>query len=175
MRASVVIVLVALAARVAAAAPADPPEEEKSEALGVTLSLLGTITPLALVSVAVNERSHDAQDAVLGLAAVTFVLGPTTGHWYAGRAWTGATSLRLVGAGVSTLAITAAATSDGNSSAAAMMFVLGFGVALGAAIYDTATAARSVDRWNHAHVPSMQPTALYLHGGGYGLGLAGTF
>jgi len=83
--------------------------------------------------------------------------GPTTGHWYAGRAWTGGLTARFVGVGAAVLGVIMvldecfdSCDNNGDDSVAvgAVLLYGGSAAILGGAIYDIATAPRSVRQHN---------------------------
>ena len=157
------------------AAPA-PVEDPKSPTVAISLSVAGTMAPILLTYATIESHTTDENkvDMVL-IGAAAFAFAPSAGHWYAGRWWTPGTTLRVAGLGVSTLALMYAVQSESSSDTPAWIFLGGLAAAAGGAIYDIATAGDAAETWNRRHAPHVQPTALRLRDGGYGLGLAGTF
>lgn len=128
-------------------APDDP--RIKSEGLAVGLALGTTIIPIAI------GYSTDFDD-YWWLAASGFVIGPSTGHFYAGQ-WgrgvaTAGVRAGLLAAGVYFSRLMWVDVFFGGSSGSgnAVLAVTSFLGAFGLALYDLATTEASVRRYNDA-------------------------
>lgn len=103
------------------------------------------------------------------IAIPTLLVGPSLGHWYAGRIVTGGLLVRAAGAGIAALGLASLASEDGEAGPGGGLFYLGAGLVLAGGIYDAATAGRAVDDRNRVSVVPL------VHPASAGLGIAGTF
>ena len=151
------------------------PPEEKSEQTALGLSLLGTIAPVALLIGAAKADQPELATA----GAIGMLVGPSLGHWYAGRYVTGGmlvrgggTALMLAGVvrAIGSLDCEERCSDDGGvlMAAGAVMFV-------GGTLYDLATAGRAARAWNEQHL-DLGPTVVRGASGPVpGFGVAGSF
>jgi hypothetical protein len=124
---------------------------EKSPGIALSLSLGVTVGSYVL-AVAGEETQSDGLSTV---GALGIFLGPTVGHWYAGKGWTDGLTLRLAGLGAVMVGVILlldcgfeGSCSDGEESPAAIVMVLGAGAYVGGTIYDIATAPGSARAYN---------------------------
>jgi hypothetical protein len=177
MRLRTTLAALALTAGAAHAAPAD----DKSPATAMLLSLGSTAAGIAVTAVSADENSDVGVAIGLGVT----VLGPSTGHWYAGEPATIGLAARVLGAGAflygaANLQLLCGLGGDrtrctGDDSAPTFLAV-GGALVLGGAIYDVATAPGAVARANDARRVSLAPTV--VRGASHlapGLALAGSF
>ena len=153
---------------------------QKSETAATALSIsAGLVLPAGLVLAADNESGSTRTYLVEG-AIAAILLGPTAGHWYAGRGWTDATTVRIAGAAAGVAGVALLSTDcDGSCTITEVggILVAGSAIALvGGALYDAATAGRSAREYN-ARQLVVTPVALPAAGGGtaMGVGVGGTF
>jgi len=162
--------------------------EPKSEHLALTLSLGGTLGSLGLMFGAAsvgNGNGNGSMAAVMGTAgALGFVLGPSFGHWYAGKYFTRGLGCRLAGGGALFGAmVLALANYDGGQDAGAAEGLMDAAIPIlmltGAVLYvsgtldDIVTAPRRVRRHNERLKDVAVAPLAVSHGGG--LGLTGRF
>lgn len=177
----VVALVILFAVRVVSADPgtAAPPPDQKSEQTAVVLSLsTGVLLPLALVG-----ATRSGGSIALGYAtAGAIILGPASGHWYAGEAGGWGIGLRFLGTAAAVSGFLVAANSDcedqsctDSSDRAAYIALGGAALVVGSTIYDIATAGAAARRYNASHI--VVAPAPMSTGGPPGLGLAigGTF
>lgn len=156
--------------------PAGEPLEAKSEQAALGLSLLGTVVPFA---VTVAAASADQPELALA-GAIGMLVGPSLGHWYAGRFVTGGMLMRGAGAALMLGGVVQALDElgcDGScgSSDGATLVIAGAAVFVGGTLYDLATAGRAARKWNERHL-DMGPTVVSSASGPVpGLGVAGSF
>jgi hypothetical protein len=182
-----VIVLVVVATRVASAEPTpenflSPPgmtapspteDDHKDPATATLLAVAGTLVPAALVGLTLRDRdSHDNGGFAI-LAAGTLLFLPSAGHWYAGRFFTPGMITRGAGLTVSALSIGLLIASEGNSGA--NLFWAGAITTAAGVVIDIATAGHEAERYNDSHRTHLKPVAMKFHGGGYGVGVGGSF
>jgi len=150
----------------------------KSETTAEVLSLsAGLVLPAGLSLAAYGQDTSTGRLMLEGALAAT-VVGPTLGHWYAGRFWTTATTVRVVGS-AALIAGLYPLSSDCEGSCTLIgggLVATGLIALVGGAFYDVATAGRSAREYN-ARQFTVAPVALPAVGGGtaMGFGLAGTF
>ena len=143
-----------------AAADSTSTASPKSKRTALTHSLLWTIVPVAVGVAMMSNKHSDPLGA--GVASLGLVLGPGTGHAYAGemrRFWGGAAIRGLVIS--SSVLLTAAIVKnssedgwqEGLSKFMLALGVVGIGgtVCVVSAIHDIATVSRSVDKYNSSH------------------------
>ncbi|MCA9676890.1 MAG: hypothetical protein KC464_17785, partial [Myxococcales bacterium] len=153
-------------------------------------AIIGTLVGPALIMTGAALSGRDSGDDALesGLywaGAMGLMLGPSAGHWYAGRTVTAGMGLRAAGA---TLAVAGAVGSFDkcffveepcDDSGYLAMALLGAGAFVAGVAYDVATADDAAREWNRDHGFSVQvaPTAVRTGAGGVtpGVALAGTF
>ncbi len=138
----------------------------------------GVLLPIALVG-----ATRSGNSIALGYATVgAIILGPASGHWYAGEAGGYGIGLRFLGTAVAFAGFATAVNSDcetqsctDDSNRAAYIALGGAALVVGSTIYDIATAGRAARRYNASHI--VVAPAPVSTGGPPGLGLAigGTF
>jgi hypothetical protein len=160
------------------AAPRSP---RTATALAVAGAILGPAMVMAANKLDENGENEKAANA-LGLGgAFVMLVGPSWGHWYGGKALTGGLGLRALGMGmvmVGAVMMVSCLFDEspcGAETAAGMLFLGGTGSYVAGTVWDLATAAKQVRKWNAEHV-SVSPTAMRGdHGAVPGLALAGSF
>lgn len=165
--------------------------EEKSESTAVSLSVAGTLLPIALfaTAAAADDSANGEVDDVLvigGLAAA--VVGPSAGHWYAGRTITGGMVARAAGGTALFLGIGVALGDafdhdddeggDGDGALAAGLMFGGMAAVVGGVIHDIATADDAARAYNQHHARRFTVTPTVVRGAaatGAGLAVTGAF
>lgn len=157
---------------------ADPPEpndaqpdeipELKSPAAAFALSLGTTLAGLVVMSESDNNKT------ALTAGVVMFVVGPTTGHIYAGAPLSAGLGLRIVGAGAATLGLFEALSHEGTdgSSTGAGLFVCGSLLYIGATMYEIGSAPGAARAYNRKRAYKLVPVASQNAGG---VSLIGSF
>jgi hypothetical protein len=171
----VIVAALLLTASPALAGSAGEPPEAKIEQTAIGLSLLGTVAPAALLVTAAS--AEQPRLAVAG--AIGLLVGPSFGHWYAGRYITGGL---LVRGGGTVLMFAGVAQALGNidceercGSDGAALAVAGAVLFVGGTLYDIATAGGAAHKWNEKHL-NMGPTAVSSASGPVpGFAVAGSF
>jgi len=168
------VLMLGCVARLASADDRAPKSETTAEVLSLSAGLL---LPAGL-SLAAYSQDTSTGRLMLEGALVTTVVGPTLGHWYSGRYWTTATTVRVVGA-AALIGGLVPLSSDCNGSCTAIgggLVATGLIALVGGAFYDVATSSRSAREYN-ARQFTVAPVALPAAGGGtaIGFGVAGTF
>lgn len=169
------------------AAPAlarvEPPPaqaDEKSERVATTLSLAGALAAVGLVVGATFSTDEPARYSLLmTTGSITALVGPSLGHWYAGKLGTRGLALRAAGAATALLGLGAAMaecpllSSDCQPMLGIGLLVVGAGVFVGGMVDDVITASARVRRYNRERAaPVIAPV---VTGQGAGLALGGTF
>jgi hypothetical protein len=155
---------------------AGEPMEAKSEQAAFGLSLLGTVAPFV---VTVAAASTDQPELALA-GAIGMLVGPSLGHWYAGRYATGGLLMRGAGVALVLGGLVQALDDlgcDGScgGSDGETLAIAGAAVFVGGTLYDLATAGRAAREWNERHL-DMGPTVVSSASGPVpGLGVAGSF
>jgi hypothetical protein len=170
------------------AAPTDSPVGPRSSATrrspGIALGLSFGVTA-AGVGIIIASTQTDVGTALGTAGALTFLLGPTTGHWYAG-------SVANRGLGLRVATGSAAAVSGGvvllcalGESGDGGICIVAVGVAVlsavgyaGATLYEIADAPRAARRHNARHGLDVQVAPTLVSGDGNrapGLAIAGRF
>jgi hypothetical protein len=136
-----------------------PPQEPRSEETALLWSLGGTAVPIAAGVALVTSQQQGAG----GFLIVTgVVIGPSLGHYYAGRPGRGLATigLRAVVPVVTVLVMGAVCSRNGGSlfdqgcsqgSAGPGVALLGLGLEAASIIYDIASAPASARRYNRTH------------------------
>lgn len=169
--------------------PAEPEPvrtaEPLSESLALTLSLGGTLGSVGLmVGAARIGDGSGGMAALMGTAgALGFVLGPSFGHWYAGKYFTRGLVCRLAGGatmfGALALGIgVGLGAGDGTArdlvgATAVILAITGAGLYIGGTFDDLVMAPSRVRRHNE-RIKDVAVTPLAVSHGG-GLGLTGRF
>lgn len=187
-----VTAVVVLAATTAQAQPArvqpDPlaieVPELKSENVTTGASAIGTAVPLVLFTAAwMTHYDDDTKDTLLWAGGATLLVGPTAGHWYAGKIVSTGLGLRLGGAALMALSSGLAGQSavpellgaDGGSYELGIAgVVLGGGLMAVGAIHDIATADNAARAYNHKHARTLNVTPTITREQ-TGFALVGTF
>jgi len=155
--------LVVLAFLLAASHARAEDGDEKSAALGTSLSIGATLAGVGLVA------TEESPGIVTGSALV--LVGPSLGHWYAHDAWNAGTTARTLSLAVGFLALVSARGSDSRGPEYVFWGAVGtYGLGT---IYECATVPRAVRAYNRTH-RSLGITPLVRDNAG-GLALAGTF
>jgi hypothetical protein len=183
------LLAVGFTASVARADGPEAPVTPRSENTALALSIGGTLAgPALMVAGVVALDNSGAIDGDAGgrlvvpgtlvfTGAAMTVLGPSFGHWYAGRALTPGMALRAGGLALAAAgavgAIGNCEIDDGNCGADPGRLAVYAGIAtfVGGAVYDIATAPRRVRERNQrvlAIVPTVSAT-------GGGVSIAGAF
>jgi hypothetical protein len=139
---------------------------------GVALGLSLTTTLGSVVLLGAIEDGYDAPRSLLALGFAGVVLGPTTGHVYAGHYVTRGLVVRLAGLGVAAFGIFAApCPPDSHSSVCPSLPIVtaGAGLFLAGMFDDFLTLPATVRRRN-ARGLAIGPSL-----GGRGLAIAGNF
>ncbi len=138
----------------------DPEQGPKSPGTAVMLSLAATIAP-PLIAASIYGDEHyvgnDHDEEMLWIFAGSALIGPSIGHWYAGKVMTPGLGVRALG-----FALGAAAFGTDDLGEGLGLLMLGSTAILGGAIYDIATAGRSAREYNFEHatrtIPMVVPT-----------------
>jgi len=157
MRHAVLIVL--LSTRIASAqSPGETPPvaEEKSALTAYFISVAATSGPLVVGAILDPDGDNTRGGGMI--AAAGAIIGPTAGHWYAGRTWTPGLTLRIAAAGIvggmvireQQEPLELGTVVVGLTATAALW---GTGV-----IWDLVTLPRSVRRYNREHALVIAPT-----------------
>src|SRR4051812_33236277 len=151
--------------------PPPPSGSEKSATTAVLLSLGMTVGGFAVAEVGANNQIPTLST----VGSIMFMVGPTTGHIYAGHTWNGGLAARLIGVGAGFIGLLLIVPciegcSDGNGTAGAVFLVGGALTYAGGGIYEIATAGEAAHRYNREHgfEAAVVPTA-------NGVALAGRF
>ena len=152
------------------------PSHRKSEKTATALAIAGTVAPLALlVGAGLAETvNQDGVAIALGVTGgVGVIVGPSAGHWYAGKAVTTGMGIRAASvtvgfAGLVMAGLCANADEDrsvnGGCNAAPYVVTTLAGLAgyVTGVVYDVATAGRAVRAANERHDlrMSVMPTAV---------------
>jgi hypothetical protein len=169
--------------------PTPPPKESNvaprnprtATALAVVGALLGPAMMMSATKLENNGQNEKAANA-LGLGgAFVMLVGPSWGHWYGGKALTGGLGLRALGMGmvmVGAVMMVSCIFDEGDcpeETAAGLLFLGGSGSYVAGTVWDLATAAKQVRKWNAEHV-SVTPMAMRTdRGAAAGLALSGSF
>jgi hypothetical protein len=166
-----------------------PPAKESSEAprsprTATALALVGAVLGPSMLYLADHMDNNGSNDKVanaLGIGgAVVMLVGPSWGHWYGGKALTGGLGLRALGMGMAMVGavIMVSCIFEADCPAetgAGLLFLGGSGSYVAGTVWDLATAAKQVRKWNAEHV-TITPTAMRTdHGAAAGLALGGSF
>jgi hypothetical protein len=167
-----VVLIVILVARTASAQPPGETEpvipDEKSALTAYFVSALATSGPAAVGLLVFGDRD-DPRGAIGGMIATAgMVVGPTAGHWYAGRTWTTGLTLRLASMGI----VAGMVIRDQQEPLELGTVIVGLTAAGGlwgtGAVWDLVTLPRSVRRYNREHALVIAPTT-------NGVAIAGRF
>jgi|LNFM01.2.fsa_nt_gb hypothetical protein len=149
--------------------------EPKSEATATAISLVGTLAGGAILAASWNTDSG----ALLLAGTGALMLGPSAGHWYAGKALTWGLPIRIAGAGLTAMgtyqAIGCVIAEDDDDCSAPEMVIGGLVLVGVGAVLDIATAGHSAREYNERR---WQVTPTLVSDGqsqGMGLGVGGAF
>ncbi len=148
----------------------------KSESTATAISLVGTLAGGALFAASWNMDSG----GMLLLGTGALMLGPSAGHWYAGKALTWGLPVRIAGAGLVAAGALAglgcSGVSLGEDDCGGGDMVVGGLVAIGVgAIIDIATSSGAAREYNERH---WQVTPTLVSDGqsqAMGFGIGGSF
>jgi hypothetical protein len=164
-----------------------PGVKPKQPGTAIFLSLSSTVVSYVLVMTA-------SPASFVGIAGV--IVGPSVGHWYAGRGNAGGILLRTTASIMLTAGILRAFGNEGRDCLGATaeqcaewedewkrddrdtaIIVFGsLGVLAASSVWDIGTAGRSARRWNEAHGVTVAPVILPAAGGNApGLVIGGRF
>jgi hypothetical protein len=138
--------------------------EPLSSAVATSLSLGVTTGGAALMAGGLTMDNRDLRAGVVIAGGIAMIVGPSAGHWYAGR-WrpTSGAVVRGIGLGVATLGLVVAAAncnweiaydnyvhscSPRDSTFGIAAITVGLATFVGGAIYDIWTTPRDVEREN---------------------------
>ena len=129
--------------------------------------MLGGTAMLVAALAAPNSSNDPAKPAWVGIGFGMMLVGPATGHWYAGELGgmgLGVRSLAVVGTGAAFLL---AFHEDGCGSSCrndealgAGLLVASAGAWLASSVYDIVSAPGAVRAWNREHGVVVAPTAI---------------
>jgi hypothetical protein len=182
-RALAVVALIASAH----AAHADSDLPERSETVATSLSVAGTLVPIAMmvpVASAVFDGPIQLGDrATIGLlvaGGAGLVIGPSLGNAYAGHPLTKGLALRAGGAALFALGTGSLVSTlfDGSNDPAMplALCLTGVGLVVAGAVSDIASAGDDARRFNARHALQLAPTVIGQSGSRTpGLVVAGTF
>jgi hypothetical protein len=165
-----------------------PPPHKKSPARARNYAIGGALLGSALFGggalVSGGAGHHAASTAALVGGSLALVVGPSAGHWYAGKPVTTGMVLRAVGVGAAILSANKAAEclaeacGDNVGELAGTVLVTGLGLVVVGTVWDLVTADDEAAAWNRRHgldvdvAPTVIGTA---HGLAPGLARAGRF
>jgi hypothetical protein len=160
-------------------APLHPKSEKTARAYSVGGALLGP----ALIVIGESLDDGEGDDSLSGglilVGGVIGLLGPSAGHWYAGKTFTGGMGLRVLGLATSMVGafmlIDCSFDEDSrcNGNAPVLLMLGGAASYVIGTIWDVATADDAARAWNARHADVLvTPTAMP---GGAGLALTGSF
>jgi hypothetical protein len=178
---------VTAAARVAVAAPVTPAstngetaevaqpasvsrdDSRRSVVTAYALSMVSIAMPCGFAAFASESERRAVRDGSAILCTAALVLGPSVGHWYAGRSVTTGLVLRVAAAG----GLAGLAVADPHLDHVATVFGIVGAVALfeTGMLWDVATLPRAVRTYNREHAIAVAPLAT-PHGGGLALSAA---
>lgn len=169
------VALVLATTTAAHAAPATETSDVKSESGAVGLSVASTVAGGALFAAGLGTESGP----LLAVGAGALILGPSAGHWYAGKSLTWGLPIRIAGAGLAVMgtyeAIGCVIAADDDGCSAPEMVIGGLVLVGVGTVLDIATAGRSAREYNERH---WQVTPTLVSDGqsqGMGLGIGGSF
>lgn len=151
----------------------DPDAGPKRPGTALMLSAIGAIAP-PLIASAIYDDNNGHETELLWILGTSALLGPSLGHWYAGKVVTPGLGVRAVG-----FAVGAAAFGSDDLDTAVGLLMISASCILGGAIYDVTMAGRSARDYNFAYATRLMPVVAPTIGPGgttgAQLGLAGTF
>lgn len=121
----------------------------KSESSAFLYSFLGTAVPVgagAIVTTSSKAHGDDAAPALLILGG--FLMGPSFGHFYAGKSGSALAGIGIRAASILGMAVAVGASWNHESTGADVLAGVSLGIGAGSAIFDIATAGKSARRHN---------------------------
>lgn len=172
--------------------PSPPPPaqlgSEKSPVLAGALSLGVTAAGITLLAFSMDIAPHYDEKGSSDLPRIGVVtsgvlltlVGPTTGHIYAGRTWSSALKWRLIGVGVAAVTFLPAfgfayAEKDGLAAVFGLLVAGGAGTYIGATLLEIVTAPRAARRHNERLAGDASISIAPLIGRAPGLAIGGRF
>lgn len=154
-------------------APASIEEGPKSPFLATLLSFGATAAPSALGYAIFGNAGSGGQvsDGLLLTIGASVLIGPSAGHWYAGKVVTTGLVVRALGF----LALSGAISAGGDTETGTGLLFVGAAMLVGGGAYDLATADRSARESNFAHATKLMLAPRVSADGQLGLGLTGSF
>lgn len=183
MRKTWVMVALALLSMLASPAFADDERPDKRESVGTALAIGGTAAGPVLILIAnriAEKAANDDGAELIGVVGGVFVMvGPSLGHWYAGKPVTWGMGLRVGGLAAGGIGLLAnyscipESTTCGHRPLPIALMVAGGAALLTGTIWDLLTADDQVRHWNSRHAVTVAPVPLGNRGAGFAL--VGTF
>jgi hypothetical protein len=134
-------------------APLHPKSETTAQMYSIGGALLGPL--LTMIGSSINDSNDGASGVLVLTGGVISILGPTAGHWYAGKTVTAGLGLRLAGLVAAGIGIVMLLDCDGDtcdeSPNAALVLIAAAGSYLIGTIWDVVTADDSARAWNRRH------------------------
>jgi hypothetical protein len=177
---SAVVAFVMVSAISARAWAGEEESSRRSEGVATGLAIGGAVAGPALLFLAnrIAEKADDDGPAnaigVFGGALV--IVGPSFGHWYAGKLLTVGMALRAGGLAAGGLGLMAnytcipEDTSCGHKPLPMVLMAAGGAALLGGTAWDLVTAHTQARRWNARHEVTLTPVPLGARGAGLVLG-----
>lgn len=152
--------------------PASVGDGPKTPVLATLISFGATAAPSALGYAILGDDGSGGQfsDGLVLTIGASVLIGPSAGHWYAGKLVTSGLIVRALGF----LALSGAISAGGDTEHGIGLLFVGGGLLVGGGVYDLATADRSAREYNFAHATKLM-LAPRVGDGQLGLGLTGSF
>ena len=129
-----------------------PTAQAKSPTTALTLSIGTTAAGVVLFGIADSTDDRTAANVLGWPGLALLIVGPTTGHIYAGNAWNTGLKLRLASLGLAAATIVAIWQADISEPAiAGVILAVPIGAFFTAGWYEAFTAGRSARTYNRAH------------------------
>ena len=150
-----------------------PSSSERSESKALLLSLVATVVPGTLSALAMSESSENRGADLVFLGSV--VVGPSLGHFYAGRP-----GRALLGMGIRTAALVGLSAAvaiswDEESTGGDGLALASLGIGAASIVWDIATAPASARRYNDTHRENRLSIGLGAVGSAPGILVAASF
>lgn len=136
----------------------DEPDDAKSPGTATALAVGGTLLPAAAIALgfSVVDDNPGLGSLAITTGTIGLGLGPSAGHWYAGKSVTGGLGLRVLGAAVAGAGAMKAMDdcfleTQPCSSVGDSIMVAGAAVFVGGVVWDIATADNAARDWNRRH------------------------
>jgi hypothetical protein len=146
---------------------------ERSESKALLLSLLATAVPAALSAYAISE-SEGSEGASLVLLG-SLVVGPSLGHFYAGKPGRALLGMGIRSAALFGLAGAVAMSWDEESAGGNTLAVASLGIGAASIVWDIASAPASARRYNETHGENRLSIGLGPVGSAPGILVAASF